>query len=688
MMKNESAPYNWEKTTKGIGRKLLDKFGFSGRLGAREDGVSSAIEVRVRPGGLGLGFGDFKEAPALPSNKKFEAEWRGVEYEEEEETVKSVVEKMAGSKSWKRTASGKKKSANQNIGMISAEELIKQAKENLNVSKKQVIIDMRGSQTRVMTDLSNISSSTPSHLGVPKFGEEFLYNINLVVDLSEMSLFENVKRLQFNLNRINTIQSDITLLENTSQRDKNRLDKLIRIEKILQRVQDKLEQDIHSITIEAVIQVFETLQNNFTEEFTLFGLVHILPRIASPILKLQLSDWKPLQDPHLIIRMEDSWETLLRSLVRTGEGTIAKELMHESLASICLPVARRALTNEWVVNDAAPAADLLETLRVILSTSDYEQLIDATILPKIQSAVSVWSSTTDPIPIHSWIHPWLPLLKSKLSCVFPEIRRKLSTALHVWDPSDSTALVVLRPWMGVFDQSSMDQLLIRSIIPKLVSHLRELVINPQNQNIIQFTTVMTWVDVLPRIHFLSLIEGEFFPQWMRVLVTWLNSKEPDFEEVTNWYIGWKSLFTSELLEDPHLVSLFNIALQLMSDSLSLEEGAVLSIPQQIIQNSSYYKVIELRNTEAAAMRRIKEIERPQSSRGASVAVSFKEVVEAYAESSGILFLPKEGKIYEGKQIWIFGNKLCYLDQNVVFYNNGRDNWSPIALEDLLAIAKQ
>eukprot|EP01031_Cornospumella_fuschlensis_P041297 gene41297-50402_t len=49
---------SWEKHTKGIGSKLLQKFGFKGRLGAQEDGISKAIEVTVRPPGLGLGFGD------------------------------------------------------------------------------------------------------------------------------------------------------------------------------------------------------------------------------------------------------------------------------------------------------------------------------------------------------------------------------------------------------------------------------------------------------------------------------------------------------------------------------------------------------------------------------------------------------------------------------------------------------
>lgn len=45
--------------------KLLTKMGFKGRLGKHEDGVTRQLEVKVRPGVTGLGFGNFKEATTL-----------------------------------------------------------------------------------------------------------------------------------------------------------------------------------------------------------------------------------------------------------------------------------------------------------------------------------------------------------------------------------------------------------------------------------------------------------------------------------------------------------------------------------------------------------------------------------------------------------------------------------------------
>ncbi len=59
----------FEKHTKGFGAKMLAKFGFSGRLGKNEQGITQPIEVVVRPTQLGLGARGFREAAQLKVNK-------------------------------------------------------------------------------------------------------------------------------------------------------------------------------------------------------------------------------------------------------------------------------------------------------------------------------------------------------------------------------------------------------------------------------------------------------------------------------------------------------------------------------------------------------------------------------------------------------------------------------------------
>ena len=68
-------------------------------------------------------------------------------------------------------------------------------------------------------------------------------------------------------------------------------------------------------------------------------------------------------------------------------------------------------------------------------------------------------------------------------------------------------------------------------------------------------------------------------------------------------------------------------------------------------------------------------------------VTFKDVVETYAADNGITFIPKAGRVHEGKQIWLFGKISCYLDRDVVFiFISSDQKWKPIALEELLKIS--
>lgn len=72
--------------------------------------------------------------------------------------------------------------------------------------------------------------------------------------------------------------------------------------------------------------------------------------------------------------------------------------------------------------------------------------------------------------------------------------------------------------------------------------------------------------------------------------------------------------------------------------------------------------------------------------GRNGSVTFKDVVEAFAANNGVTFMPKAGRMHEGRQIWLFGTSLCYLDQDVVFTFVSENNWRPIGLEELLKLS--
>jgi GC-rich sequence DNA-binding factor-like protein len=77
---------------------------------------------------------------------------------------------------------------------------------------------------------------------------------------------------------------------------------------------------------------------------------------------------------------------------------------------------------------------------------------------------------------------------------------------------------------------------------KLIPACRSLSVccSPSRQDLAPFKWVLAWAAVMPTALMVSLLERGFFPQWHAVLHHWLSSS-PNYDEVTRWYLGWKSL---------------------------------------------------------------------------------------------------------------------------------------------------
>ena len=128
--------------------------------------------------------------------------------------------------------------------------------------------------------------------------------------------------------------------------------------------------------------------------------------------------------------------------------------------------------------------DLLDRWEPLLPEWIMENILNQLILPRIQTEVDAWNPLTDLIPIHAWIHPWLPRLSARLELVYPTIRQKMAQALVAWQPSDQSARSVLMPWVPVFSKGAMDAFLVKNILPKLQQALMSWTIhsNPHQQD--------------------------------------------------------------------------------------------------------------------------------------------------------------------------------------------------------------
>ena len=73
---------------------------------------------------------------------------------------------------------------------------------------------------------------------------------------------------------------------------------------------------------------------------------------------------------------------------------------------------------------------------------------------QLSRAVQAWEPRSETVPLHAWLHPWLPLLGPELEDLYPGVRFRLASALQQWHPSDASALALLSPWHTVGDSAS------------------------------------------------------------------------------------------------------------------------------------------------------------------------------------------------------------------------------------------
>ncbi|KAL5009755.1 hypothetical protein ScPMuIL_012060 [Solemya velum] len=378
------------------------------------------------------------------------------------------------------------------------------------------------------------------------------------------------------------------------------------------------------------------------------------------------------------------WKRLLEEPRHNyGQEQSNMDVYHRLVWDVWLPCVRSSILR-WNVRTCDPLIELLETWMPILPPWIMTNIQDQLVLPRLLQEVENWNPLTDAMPIHSWLHPWLPLMSDKLEPLYSPIRQKLGSALTNWHPSDGSAKVILQPWVPVFKQGHMQAFLVKHILPKLARCMQEFPINPLHQTLDAWKWVMSWSDLIPVNQMVSMLESTFFPRWLQVLMSWLGNM-PNYDEITKWYLGWKSLFTEQYLAHHVIKDQLNKALEIMNRVVTghMQPG--------VKENIAYFAHAERRQMDVQAPppqeptlpteRRPYESPamRPASS---SYPSSFRELVERKAAENNILFMPMPGKTYEAKQVYRFGKVMVYIDRNVVFVLDN-NQWIPISLSNLV-----
>ncbi|XP_050394866.1 tuftelin-interacting protein 11 [Patella vulgata] len=679
----------WEKHTRGMGQKLLQKMGYvAGQgLGKTGQGITTPVEAVKRKGKGAIAYHgserserSLKDYPAAHSD------------EDEEKEFKVKLQQ------WKRQPEGKKKPK---YNYKTAQELIDSGvgKKRKVIDKTQMskvkVIDMTGREQRVLSgyhaiaqrhdkpdeeedviDLQN--ENIPRSFDMP----ELLHNLNLLVDMAEEDIIQNDRKLRHGQDHMVNMKFERERLETVCNQEEVQTVRLQKILDIVESCEKRTQVDSDNpLTLDECVGIFKSLQDEYYEEYKIYDMPALAIALVFPLMKSFFLIWDPLNNPNYGVNTVKQWKILLSEQTQNYNEDINNMDTYQRLIwEIWLPHIRQTVL-KWNVRDCIHMIDLLDTWTPVIPSWIIQNILDQLVFPRLMQDVEDWNPLTDTVPIHSWLHPWLPLMGTKLEPLYGPIRHKLANALTSWHPSDVSAKIILQPWVGVFKQGHTDAFLVKNILPKLAMVLTEFSINPHQQVLDPWRWVMAWQDLMPIQSMVAMLDKTFFPKWLQVLCGWL-SNMPNFEEITKWYKGWKSLFPESYMSYPCIKEHFNKALELMNQAVSghFQPGAK--------ENMAYFTMTERRNIGATAPPPPKPSSNTGAGRGISMSNvgSFRELIEQKGMSKGIALIPVPNKFREGKQVYRFGNVQIYFDRNVVFMlENGQ--WVPVSLQHLLDNAK-
>jgi len=720
----------FEKHTRGIGMKLLQKMGYKkgGGLGKDGRGMSKPMETKMRPKAMGMGYGDFKEAGQLnrdlsedlKPSKETPSEPLGSADEDGAERAASRAQQAHQRAMWKRRDELRR---SRREYKTAEEVLAEKEKEELEAgttrgpaAKPMTVIDMRGSQARVVTNLSRLESDVrDGSAGASDASDavpfpELQHNLRLVVDLAEAEIQTADAKIRHERDTREILARERRRLKAHAEALEAEAENVAALVADAEKCESMLASD--AATLEDVAEMHKNMRASRRAAYDGLGLRRLALSHAAPLVaRLFANGWDPLRDPTRGAEAVAKWRGALGDDGETdaaeGENDAATAAL---LAEAVIQPARAALANRWDATDPEPALRFFDAwVPRALPAASTAELLSGFVAPKLGAALEAWdpSSAKKPddgarkrtAPPHTWLHPWLPLMRESMAPLWAPVRHKLAAALADWHPSDPAfAIGLLAPWRSVFQPRDWAALLSRSVLPKLEFALGELAFPTSGGEPAADREPVRWFSAWERhapVNALAAtLEAAFFPRWHDALHAWLRETAPraDLEEVTRWYLGWKAEFGEELLAHERVRRQLNVALDMMNQAAGGDPGGVRPPP------ANAEAAAEAARGARRAAREEKEPE-PRKAKptkpdvesddedffeGGNGGMTLREAVEAFAASHEVPFLPKPGREHGGLRVWAFGDVSATIDQKAgAIRARVEGRWAPVSLDQLL-----
>ena len=784
----------WEKHTKGFGMKMLQRMGYegSGGLGAKrvrkpvsndkqsgskeshqghapvdtsaaagigsasndgvvKKGISRPVEVVVRPNGLGLGFGNFKEQSQLKVNRQIEAEVRGIELPKDDEKKKkhdnlfegvdkSLLPTTAslldqGAQSWKR---GKLKKAKRKI--VSYQEILD--KTDTDGVK---VIDMRGPKGSMLgKSQGGESSGSPAVL----LGEELLHNVTLLLNTHEGQLRNASYMVKSTERKIANLETEAQLMDERKETTRTRIDKM----KLASAVIDRAEQLVEEISLNktklgddakldsalgSLTEILSDLYGSFSKEErrALKFDQTLIPSIVKPLMESLTNQMNPF-------KMDSRWMNHLAAGTRRvydassteDDAYVLRDLIY--METIVPWVSNALGSTKWdPANDDGAGVRLFESLlnsavssmpsaepeeNNILKTSINHDVVNETVLPKLLQAIREWKPKLDRDrhmcnSLHVWVLPWLPFVDGSalLGNILDEVRRVLKKTLSYLSKSIKddvqfigSCVAVLQFWTDLYDAKVLQDLTSNLITPRFARSLAKVNVSitahDQHWEIIDMLVQLFESGLMASDEFLSLIEGEVLPAWAYALFTFIKEDGSDLPVMKAFYRDWKiRMFgraslkhtSSQLLlrSDSMICRYFYGGLCMIESSIQSNQVMLDDLRPSHPANSNYKVAMMRRARECKDMRSAKDddlIEPTTRDRGDHRIATFFEVVESFARQREIEFVPKSGS-----NATVDGKSVWLFGGQSVYLDRNAvftlkgNKWQPISLEQLAQVCQ-
>ncbi|KJH43692.1 g-patch domain protein [Dictyocaulus viviparus] len=539
------------------------------------------------------------------------------------------------------------------------------------------VIDMTGPEQRVYSGYDSFSLKSRSNFNdvndrdvfdVP----ELMYNLNLLVDLTEESIRRNDSQLKSVKDRTTALEYERTqakaVLE-SEERDSRRIMEVYELIDKISRRSSCSSSGVFFMLLSCFImnEIFKKLDVLFFKEF--------MAQIVE-----YFSKWRPLDPDHLIygVDLMKEWRDILVDTEKASMFVDRLSAYDRLLWEGWLPSLRRA-SLDWDPRDQMePMLRIIEIWLPVLPSWMKENILEQVIVPRIDDRVSSWDPLTDNVPIHSWLVPWLAVLGDRLQPVLAPIRQKLAKALRMWNPTDHSAMAILKPWRGVWAPATMSAFLAQNVVPKLEKCLDTMNLNPrENKKYEEWYACMSWIGMISADVITSVVTKYFFPRDFINLSRFLTRLSTVIQEVSEMDLPSTVIIVSAVILFKHPLYSENLRRGMVALMESSQGLRVYSAPSQGTLTQPAPPPPPL----TAAMRVNTAIPMTSSH------MSLKEMLERMAAQHDLTHIPQRDRLKDGRQVYWFGTQSIYLDRNIVYLMDTQSfSWRPVGMEELLQLA--